>query len=161
MKQFEIKLLLKISANFIALQNKEVKEKKNAHNISCLTNSQWGGHSIKFATVHFWKLQFFIAIFFHFKTFILNKNELPVIISTCTCIANAVKQNTEYCIVTILRRHNFNVNFVQVWQGILVGHKILTCKRGFYKLIAGKIWLLSVFVSHQFTPKRWLPTLLN
>ena len=94
-------------------------------------------------------------MFFHFKTFIDNKNELPVIISTCTCIANAVKQNTEYCIVTILRRHNFIVNFVQVWQGILVGHKnILTCEKGFYELIAGKIRLLSVFVSHQFTPKR-------
>lgn len=93
-------------------------------------------------------------MFFHFKTFTIDKNELPVIISTCTCIANAVKQITEYCIVTILRRHNFNVNFVQVWQGILVGHKILTCERGFYELIAGKIRLLSVFVSHQFTPKR-------
>ena len=93
-------------------------------------------------------------MFFHFKTFILNKNELPVVISTCTCIANAVKQNTEYCIVTILRRHNFNVNFVQVWQGILVGHKILTCETGFYELIAGKIQPFSVFVSHQFSPKR-------
>lgn len=93
-------------------------------------------------------------MFFHFKTFILNKNELPVIISTRTCIANAVKQNTEYCIATILRRHNFNVNFVQVWQGILVGHKILTCQRGFYELIAGKMRLLSVLVSHQVTPQR-------